>query len=94
MTDTQLDNLQFQESATSRHIADAVRAVDRDNAHIGVLGTGEPCAVALVLDRPDVAKKVFGTLLECAVRVGPDWLAASAYVQADGWTGTAEIDLA
>jgi hypothetical protein len=94
MTDTQFDHLRFHETSMSRHIADAVRAVDRDNAHIGVLSTGEQCAVALVLDRPDLAEKVHGTLLECAVRVGPEWLAASAYVQANGWTEAAELDLA
>jgi hypothetical protein len=27
-----------------------------------------------------------GTMLECAVRVGPEWLAAALYVQTNGWT--------
>jgi hypothetical protein len=71
-------------------IADAVRAVDPDNAHIGVLSLGKQCAVALVLERPDLAKKVYGTLLECAVHVGPEWLAASLFVQANG--GTEPLD--
>ena len=84
--DPPLDHLKFHETDTSRRIAAMVRAVERDNAYVGVLSTGEQCAVALVLDRPDLAKKVYGTLLECAERVGPEWLAASLFVQRNGWT--------
>jgi hypothetical protein len=91
MTDTQLDHVRFHESETSRHIVDTVRDVDRDNAHIGFLSTGEQCAVALVLNRPDLAKQACGSMLECAIRVGPGWLGAAAFVQANGWT-EAELD--
>ncbi len=83
--DTPLDHLKFHETDTSRRIRAMVRAVDRDNAYIGVLSTGEQCAVCLVLNRPDLAKQVYGTMLECAVRVGPEWLAASLFVQTNGW---------
>ncbi len=62
-----------------------VRRVTGGQVSFGVLSTGEKCAVALVLDRPDLAKEAWGTLLECAVRVGPDWLAAALYVQQNGW---------
>jgi hypothetical protein len=37
---------------------------------------------------------MYGTPLECAIRVGPEWLVASAYVQANGWMAPAELDLA
>jgi hypothetical protein len=48
--------------------------------------------VCLVLDRPDLAKQVYGTILECAVRVGPEWLAAALYVQNNGWTEAGDDD--
>jgi hypothetical protein len=82
--DTPLDHLKFHETDTSRRIRTMVRDVTRDNAYLGVLSTGEQCAVCLVLDRPDWAEKHFGTLLECANRVGPEWLAACLFVQRNG----------
>jgi hypothetical protein len=85
MSDTPLDHLRFHETETSRRIRALVRTVERDNASFGVLSTGEQCAVALVLNRLDLAKD-YGTMLECAVRVGPEWLAAALYVQNNGWT--------
>ena len=85
LEDAPLDHLRFHETETSRRIRALVRAVDRDNAHMGVLSTGEKCAVALVLNRLDLADKYHGTMLECAVRVGPEWLAAALYVQNNGW---------
>ncbi len=44
-----------------------------DEASFCVLSTGEKCAVALVLDRTDLAKW-WGTMLDCADRVGPEWV--------------------
>jgi hypothetical protein len=88
-TDTPLDHLKFHETDTSRRIRAMVRAVEEDNAYIGVLSTGEQCAVCLVLNRPDLAREFFGTMLECAVRVGPDWLAACLFVQHNGWNDEA-----
>jgi hypothetical protein len=86
--DSPLDHLKFHETDTSRRIRAMVRAVDQDNAYIGVLSTGEQCAVCLVLDRPDLAKKYLDrTLLDCAERVGPEWLAASLFVQNDWRSG-------
>lgn len=38
------------------------------------------------------AKHVYGTMLECAVRVGPEWLAAALYVQTNGWTEAGDDD--
>ncbi len=83
-----LDYLEFHRSDISDRIREMVRAVDRDNAAIGVLSTGEQCAVALVLDRPDSAERVYGSLLGCAVRVGPEALS----LQSNGWTEPAELD--
>jgi hypothetical protein len=45
--DSPLDRLRFHESETSRRILGLARFVDRDNAAIGVLSTGEQCAVGL-----------------------------------------------
>jgi hypothetical protein len=83
--DTPIDHLKFHETDTSRRIRAIVRDVARDNASIGVLSTGERCAVCLVLNRPDLAEQHFGTMLECADRVGPEWLAAALFVQRNGW---------
>jgi len=43
--------------------------------------------VGFVLDRP-VLIKSWGTLLEAADRLGPDWLKAALYVQRNGWDDT------
>jgi hypothetical protein len=67
--------------ATAKRIAELVRAVARDERHLGVLSTGERCAVVLVLDRPDLARQYYGTLLECADRVGPECLQACLILQ-------------
>jgi len=53
----------------------------------GVLSTGEKVAVGFVLDRPDLIKS-YGTLIEAADRLGPEWLKAALYVQRDGWDET------
>ncbi len=92
MIDTQLDDLGFHESDAPREIRAKLRAVGHDEANFGVLSTGEQCAVALVLDRPDFAKKGYGSLLDCPIRIGPEWLAAAACAQANGWTEPAELD--
>lgn len=61
-----------------------VRAVERDPPHIGVLSTGERCAVALILDKPGLLSRG-DTMLYAARRVGDDWLEACYQVQRDGW---------
>lgn len=66
-------------------IRSMVESVERSDDNFGVLSTGEKCAVALVLERADLARRGWGTLLECAARVGPDWLEAAVWVQRDGW---------
>jgi hypothetical protein len=60
-----------------------VDRVEKDEAHIGVLSTGERIAVALVLDRPDLVKEVWGTMLEAVERLGPEWCAAALQAQRD-----------
>jgi hypothetical protein len=46
-------------------------AADQDS--FGVLSTGERIAVALVLDRYDLLKTTWGTMLEATSRLGPEW---------------------
>lgn len=56
-----------------KHIAGLARAVLRDPQHIGVLSTGERCAVALVINRLDLLPAGY-TALEAIVRVeGGGW---------------------
>jgi hypothetical protein len=66
-------------------IREKVRMVVRDEASFGVLSTGEKIAVAFVLDRPDLVKQAWGTMLEAVHRLGPEWTAAAWRVQRDGW---------
>jgi hypothetical protein len=57
--------------------------VQKDDAAIGVLSTGERLAVALVLNRKHYLDEFKYTMLEAANRVGPEWLEAAIKVQRD-----------
>ena len=72
-------------NAAVAQIRAKVRTVVAHEPSFGVLSTGEKIAVAFVLDRPDLIKSCWGTLLEGADRLGPDWLKAALYVQRNGW---------
>jgi hypothetical protein len=61
-----------------------VQMVARDRASFGVLSTGEKCAVALVLDDPELMKW-WGTALDCVDRLEGEWIKAAIYVQRNGW---------
>ena len=69
------------------HIRSKVQMVVAHEKCFGVLSTGEKIAVGFVLDRPDLIKS-WGTLLEAADRLGPEWLKAALYVQRNGWDAT------
>lgn len=71
--------------AAEQQIRDKVRVVANHEASMGVLSTGERIAAALVLDRYDLVKEYYGTMLEAADRLGTDWLKASLRVQRNGW---------
>jgi hypothetical protein len=58
--------------------------VDTHEPSFGVLSTGEKIAVAFVLDRFDLLK-FWGTMLDGADRLGPEWIEAAVYVQRHGW---------
>lgn len=66
------------------HIRAKVRMVTLDPPSFGVLSTGEKCAVALVLDDPELMKR-WGTALDCVDRLEGEWLKAAIYVQRNGW---------
>lgn len=72
---------------TEDQIRAKVRMVAADESSFGVLSTGERIAVALVLDRPDLVKEAWGTILEAVDRLGDNWLRAAHRVQRDGWEG-------
>jgi hypothetical protein len=61
---------------TSPNIADRIaglaRQVQADPASIGVLSTGEACAVALLLNRLDVLDR-HKHPLDALERLGPEW---------------------
>jgi hypothetical protein len=60
------------------------RAVQRDEAHIGVLSTGERCAVALLHGRADFLPSGY-TYLDAVDRLAGDWLKACVKANRDGW---------
>jgi hypothetical protein len=68
-------------------IRSKVRMVVAQEESFGVLSTGEKIAVGFVLNRPDLIES-WGTLLEAADRLGPEWLKAALYVQRNGWDDT------
>lgn len=69
---------------TVDQIREKVRMVKLDPKDFGVLSTGEKCAVALVLDNPELMKW-WGTALDCVDRLEGDWIKAAIYVQRNGW---------
>jgi len=71
--------------AAEDQIRAKVRMVVADEQSFGVLSTGEKIAVAMVLDRYDLVKEAWGTMLAAADRLGDTWLRASLQVQRDGW---------
>lgn len=81
---TPINSAPVQNSA-ERQIRDKVRMVATHEASMGVLSTGERIAAALVLDRYDLVKEYYGTMLEAADRLGNDWLKAALRVQRNGW---------
>ncbi len=72
---------------TVRIIERLVEVFLKDEARIGVWSTGERIAVALVVDRPELVKEVWGTMLEAVERLGPEWFDAALQVQRNRGTG-------
>lgn len=74
--------------AAEDQIRAKVRMVVADESSFGVLSSGEKIAVAMVLDRYDLVKVSWGTMLAAADRLGQTWLRAALQVQRDGWEDT------
>jgi hypothetical protein len=62
-------------------ICSMARAVLRDPPHIGVLSTGEQCAVALVLNRLDLLPAHYSVPLEAFDRLGVVWATAAVHAR-------------
>jgi predicted ribosome-associated RNA-binding protein Tma20 len=76
-------------NAAEAQIRAKVRVVVADERQFGVLSTGERIAIALVLDRPDLLQRAWGTIAEAVHRLGDEWTRAALRVQRDGWDGPA-----
>ena len=72
------------------HIRAKARMVVTDERSFGVLSTGERIAVAMVLDRYDLVQRAWGTMIEAAHRLGPQWIEAALRVQRHGWDDEAQ----
>lgn len=70
--------------STELRIATLVCTVERTEASFGLLSTGEKIAVALVLDRHDLVKEAWGTMIESMYRLGGEWFKAAREVQRRG----------
>ncbi len=68
----------------SQRIKGMVRMVEKKPGSIGLLSTGERCAVALILNKPRLLCQG-DTMLYAAQRVGQDWLEECWRIQRDGW---------
>ena len=65
-------------------LVDLARSVEADPASIGVLSTGEACAVALLLGRLDLLNGDKHPL-EALERLGPEWEKAARDLHNTGW---------
>jgi hypothetical protein len=65
-------------------LADLARTVEADPAHIGVLSTGEACAVPLLLGRLDLLND-YKHPLDVLERLGPEWEKAVRDLHQSGW---------
>ena len=65
-------------------LVELARSVDADPANIGVLSTGEVCAVALLLGRLDLLGDDRHPL-DVLERLGPEWEKAVRDLHASGW---------
>lgn len=65
-------------------LIELARAVEADPAGIGVLSTGEACAVALLLGRLDPLDSADKHPLDVLERLGPEWEKAVRDLHASG----------
>lgn len=77
--------------ADEAHIRAKVKVVAADEDNFGVLSCGEWIAVAMVLDRYDLLRSAWGTMLESCNRLGYDWMQAALRVQRDGWENPIDV---
>ena len=70
--------------ALRARIVDLARTVEADPAHIGVLSTGEACAVALLLGRLDLLHD-YKHPLDALERLGPEWEKPLRDLHRSGW---------
>jgi hypothetical protein len=65
-------------------LVELARSADADPASIGVLSTGEACAIALLLGRLDLLNG-YKHPLDALERLGPEWEKAVRDLHASGW---------
>ncbi len=65
-------------------VVDLARSVDADPASVGVLSTGEACAVALLLGRLDLLND-YKHPLDALERLGPEWEKVVRDLHRSGW---------
>jgi hypothetical protein len=65
-------------------LVDLARTVEADPASIGVMSTGEACAVALLLGRLDLLDD-YPHSLDALDRIGPEWEKVVRDLHRSGW---------
>lgn len=66
-------------------VINLARAVDKDPEHVGVLSTGERCAVALLHNKPEYLPNGYTHLLEAIDRLETSWVEACIVAHNTGW---------
>jgi len=61
------------------------RTAEKHPDSVGVLSTGEHCAVALVTDRKEFLPRGYTTMLDAVDRLQGDWLDACIQANRAGW---------
>ena len=70
--------------STRDRIISLARMAEKSPDSVGVLSTGERCAVGLLCNRADFLPGNY-TFLEAVARLEGDWLAACIEVDRQGW---------
>jgi hypothetical protein len=72
------------QSDTYRRVVELARNAERNPDGVGVLSTGEHCAVALLCNRPDFLPAGY-SMLDAVDRLEGDWIIACLQANRDGW---------
>jgi hypothetical protein len=71
--------------ALVQRVVQLARAVEADPAHVGVLSSGERCAVALLHGKTEYLPSGYTNMLDAINRLETTWVEACIKANNDGW---------